>query len=545
MANSQLEQMEQRAQDVLMLVADFVSSTPKWSGKIADLHALLAPVAVSAGTYLPDHIPAFGFILHRRRNELLELGVSVSKPGRAKGSGVRTLTLKKVAIKEKPVKKSAPAVQLNLTEKRATLVVELVKGFMVDKPDWLGTTRELYDMFQPGNKTNPIWPDAANPLGVALGAAAPELRKEKIYFQRKGRTIGFVNKNLVQETAATVPATAKDPSVVLDDLELRRERAETKKWKRSYDDALKRIEEMGVQQEVIDSLPAVTAPVPIIPDKGDGADEAVAVFLTSDWHIEEQVDPKTIEHRNEYNPEIASKRLRKMWKSALKVIEKERRLSSINECVVGVLGDLITGYIHDELMESNFLSPTQALELAQDELVAGLTFFADNGKFKKIHVPCMVGNHGRTTQKRRVSTSNTNSYEWFMYRQVAKWFDSDDRFDFSVADGYHLSQNVLGTNLRYHHGEAVRYGGGVGGLTIPFNKAVQAWNKNHPNPADFDCMGHYHSLHFLPDGIINGSIIGWNAFANSIKARFEGPQQALFLVAKDHGPTCFNRIWCD
>jgi len=541
MANSQLEQMEQRAQDVLMLVVDFIDGAHDWSGKIADLHSLLAPTAVAAGTYFPDHIPAFGFILHRRKKELLELGVKVSKPGRAKGSGVRTLTLKKVAVKKKSAKRNVSSVQLNLTEKRAALVVELVKGFMADKPDWLGTTRELYDAFQPGNKTNPIWPDAANPLGVALGAAAIDLRKENIFFQRKGQTIGFVNKNLEQETATT----GGEPSLVLDDLELRRERAETKKWKRSYSEALKRIEEMGVQQEVIDSLPTVQAPVPIIPAKGDSADEAVAVFMTSDWHIEEQVDPHTIEGRNEFNPEIASRRLRKMWKSALKVIDKERRLSTIDECIVAVLGDLITGYIHDELVESNFLSPTQALELAQDELVAGLTFFADHGKFKKIHVLCCVGNHGRTTQKRRVSTANQNSYEWFMYRQVAKWFQNDDRFDFSVAGGYHLSQDVLGTNLRYHHGEYVRYGGGVGGLTIPFNKAVQGWNKNNPKPADFDLMGHYHSLHFLPDGIINGSVIGWNAFANSLKARFEEPQQALFLVAKDHGPTCFNRIWCD
>jgi hypothetical protein len=535
--------MEQNAQDVLALVADFMSDKKSWSGKVADLYALVAPVAESAGTYLPDHMPAFGFIIHRRSAVLLEMGVKATK-GRAKGSGVRTIELKKVKVKMPTKKKDKPNAQLNLTDRRAALVVELVRGFMADKPDWLGKTRDLYDVFTPGNKTNPIWPDAANPLGIALSAASPMLAKENIHFQRKGSMIGFVNQNLPQKVG-TVPAEAADASPVFDDLALRRERAESKKWKRSYDDALKRIEEMSVQQEVIDSLPAVQAPIPIVPTKGDGADEAVAVFLTSDWHCEEQVDPKTIENRNEYNPEIASRRLKKMWKSALKVVEKERRLSTINEMIIGVLGDLITGYIHDELLESNFLSPTQAIELAQDELVAGLTFMADNGKFKKIHVPCCVGNHGRTTQKRRVSTGNYNSYEWYMYRQVAKYFESDDRFDFSVADGYHLSQDVLGTNLRYHHGEHVRYGGGVGGLTIPFNKAVQAWNKNNPKPADFDCMGHYHSLHFLPDGIINGSVIGWNAFANSIKARYEEPQQALFLVAKDHGPTCFNRIWCD
>ena len=40
--------------------------------------------------------------------------------------------------------------------------------------------------------------------------------------------------------------------------------------------------------------------------------------------------------------------------------------------------------------------------------------------------------------------------------------------------------------------------GGVGGITIPLNKAISAWNNQRM--ADYDILGHYHNLQFTPRG---------------------------------------------
>ena len=76
----------------------------------------------------------------------------------------------------------------------------------------------------------------------------------------------------------------------------------------------------------------------------------------------------------------------------------------------------------------------------------------------------------------------------------------------------------------------MRYGGGVGGLTIPVNKAIAQWDKLHQ--VDLDVFGHFHQ--FMDGGkfISNGSLIGYNAYAMSIKAGFEPPKQAMFLIDK-------------
>ena len=51
---------------------------------------------------------------------------------------------------------------------------------------------------------------------------------------------------------------------------------------------------------------------------------------------------------------------------------------------------------------------------------------------------------------------------------------------------------------------------------------------------DFDlrvCGNQYHPSSFY---VMNGSLIGWNAFAITCKAQYEDPQQAFFMIDLDH-----------
>jgi hypothetical protein len=337
------------------------------------------------------------------------------------------------------------------------------------------------------------------------------------------------------------------------------EEEELKKWALKFDsdkksrrlaNRLKEVEGLYRQaqkdneelEQALDFALAIKDCKPIkIKPKAKSANEAVAVAVLSDWHLEERVDPSTVNGCNEFTPDIAEIRVIKAFENIRILIDKERSLAKIDTLVLAVIGDLITGYIHDELVESNWLSPTEATMMAQRLLIGGIEMLLNDSKLKKIYVPCCYGNHGRTTTKRRVSTAARNSYEWMMYHQTAHYFKNNNRVQFDITDGIHVYTEVLGYTLRFHHGDNIRYQGGVGGITIPFNKAIHAWNNQRR--ADYDIMGHYHQLQFTPHGVVNGSLIGYNAFALSIKASAEPPQQAMFLVAKDYGPTCFNRVF--
>lgn len=263
--------------------------------------------------------------------------------------------------------------------------------------------------------------------------------------------------------------------------------------------------------------------------------ESVAVLVGSDWHIEERVDPKTVDGVNEYNLEISNSRVEKFFQNGLSMIEMCRGRTRIDTLVLGLLGDVITGYIHEELAENNYLSPVEAVFKGYSLIRGGIDFLLTEGKLKKLIVPCCVGNHSRTTRQMRISTSVKNSYEWLLYQFLAKDYRNDERVKFQIADGYFVFMDIYSTKFRFHHGDDVKYQGGVGGLTIPLNKAIAQWNKMRR--VDIDVLGHWHTRLNQRDAVVNGSLIGYNAYSIFIKASYEPPSQNFFLVHPQYGKT--------
>lgn len=268
-------------------------------------------------------------------------------------------------------------------------------------------------------------------------------------------------------------------------------------------------------------------------------DEAVAVAVASDWHVEEEVDPKTVNGLNRFNLAIAEQRIAAFFRNVVKLTEVQRHGTRIDKLVLVLGGDMMSGYIHDELVETNQLSPTQTILWLQDHIAGGVEMLSKH--FSEIVVPCVPGNHGRTTQKPRHATAAANSYEWMMYHVLAKQLGKFAQWH--IADGYHLLLDVYGKTLRIHHGDGLRYQGGVGGLTIPVEKAIASWNRGLP--VDLDIFGHWHQSQQNPKWIANGSLIGFNAYSVAIKAPFEPPSQTYFLFDGKRGRTGTFPVFLD
>jgi hypothetical protein len=266
--------------------------------------------------------------------------------------------------------------------------------------------------------------------------------------------------------------------------------------------------------------------------------EAVAFAIASDWHVEETVDAKTVNNLNEFNLGIAEKRIELFFKRVVKMTEIQRQGTKVETLVLGLLGDLMTGYIHEELRESNGLSPTETVLWLSDRVGSGLKLLEKN--FGRIIIPCCYGNHGRTTFKSRHGTGAKNSYEWMLYHIIKKQFP---QHEWQISDGYHNYLEVDGRVIRFHHGDDLKYQGGVGGLTIPVEKAIAQWNK--AIPANLDIFGHWHQSQQNPKWISNASLIGHNAYAIAIKAGMEPPTQTFFLMDKKRGRTITAPIFLD
>jgi hypothetical protein len=328
------------------------------------------------------------------------------------------------------------------------------------------------------------------------------------------------------------------------DIHKAQESAKIREYKAKYTYVLKKLEESEKQ---FDALIGIKEPVDIIeiePVLSYGKHEACPVVMLSDWHFEERVDSQNINGLNHYDLDIAQKRWNTCIQNSMKLVHRERYSSEIKQIIIWLGGDFITGYIHEELEESNYLSPVQAVRFAKQQIITALKFYAEHGKFEKIIVVCNYGNHGRTMKKPRVSTSYKNSYEWMMYKDIQDYFSANKKFEFVVPDGLFAYVSIYGFTNRFWHGDTIQYGGGIGGLTIPLIKAIGRYNTTIK--ADFNFMGHYHQLfEATKDCMVNGSGIGYSAYAQRIGASLERPQQGFKVIDSKHGYTTKLQIFCE
>ncbi len=312
-------------------------------------------------------------------------------------------------------------------------------------------------------------------------------------------------------------------------------------WRARYKDAARSALDATQQVEALTAFKNKPVDKKIIRQKKGNSRGVAVIVPATDWHVEEQVNPAGVNGKNSFDLIEAAARIKRFYTKVLELIEWQNHLAPVVEIWHPLLGDLMSGYIHEELLESNSLSPVEACLFLQDEIHSGLQLWLKETKLP-IFIPTCVGNHGRTTQKMRVKTSCKNSYEWLMYSSLARQYEREGYVFWRIGTGYHNIQEIQGRKVRFHHGDAIRYAGGVGGITIPVNKAVAEWNK--ADVADFDIFGHWHTFAWsYPQWISCGSLMGYSEYSVKIKAGFQHPTQTFVVIDRNYGITCAAPIF--
>lgn len=342
-------------------------------------------------------------------------------------------------------------------------------------------------------------------------------------------------------TNAALQGEPKTPDVILTehwrDRELRNLRDERVRLVEALADARARA---GIVQTIKDNY---QAPPILRREKKSGLREATAVALLSDAHIEEPVNPEKVNGLNEYNVDIADKRLDRFVSGAVWLTEMHRSKFKIRDMVLWLGGDLFTGYIHEELMEEAAMSPINSVLWLRRKLTQIIDALLLQLDLERLIIPCTPGNHGRTTIKKRIATNAENSFEWLLYQILAGQYSSEPRVQVVAPLSQLVYQRVYGTVLRFAHGDEIGFQGGIGGLSIPLNKKVAKWNEGVF--ADVTNIGHWHSYNaeWASGTVRNGSVIGHSPYAVRIGAGYEDPVQAYYLVDSLHGACCSTPIW--
>jgi len=268
-------------------------------------------------------------------------------------------------------------------------------------------------------------------------------------------------------------------------------------------------------------------------NKKSGTRSVTPLAIWSDWHIEEIVDPVSTNGRNIYNPEIARKRFENLIEHTAWLIQREAKTHRIDEIIVGLLGDFMSGHIHEDLIEVTATAPLETAFIIHQWLIDGLLYVADQTKIQKIFVPTSWGNHGRITSGRpRIATAAHHNIEQLIFRSIARDLKDDKRFVFDTSPTA-FKYISLGDNytIRFNHGDTFKFRGGTAGLTAPFHNALRGWEQE--THADLTCVGHWHQRLDLKMGLFNGSLIGASEYSR--RFGFEVPSQTLAFIDRDRG----------
>lgn len=328
---------------------------------------------------------------------------------------------------------------------------------------------------------------------------------------------------------------------VQEDVALTRLKEGKKATDSQYKTALRKIADLEREKEAFVAISNGANAYTIKPKKHVKS-EATAIWLASDWHVGEKVTMGQTNGINKYNPTISQTRGENFFTNGLRLTELSGKDVTIDTIVLALLGDFITGHLHLDAVENNYMAPVEETLHAQQIIISGIEYILKNSKYKLI-VPCHSGNHGRTTKFSHFGSENGHSLEFFMYQSIANYFRDEERVTFIIPEGSHSYVDMYGYKVRFLHGHDVKFGGGVGGITIPLNKAIAQWDK--VRKADLTCLGHFHQRFDGGNFIVNGSLIGYNAYALSIKASAEPPAQAFCLIDKNRGKTIVAPIFVE
>lgn len=312
--------------------------------------------------------------------------------------------------------------------------------------------------------------------------------------------------------------------------------------KREHKKLVEQLQEAEARQKVLDRL---DEPIRLEKikrrEKGSGTREGCAIILASDWHVEEYIPKRADTGGNFYNLQVAEKRAERFFQGVRDLLDMNRPVFGLRDVVLWLGGDLMNGYLRNESLEENELSPVETVTWLKAKLCSGIDHLLEDEKIEKLTIICSHGNHGRTTEKRQTTTGAQNSYEWLLYQWLDDHYKDEKRITFVTDQSNHQYLDVYDFNLHFHHGDEVKYQGGIGGIAIPLLKAVAGWDQ--VRKCHFHAIGHWHQLRDFGSVTVNGSLCGYNAYAMSIRAAFEPPQQAFYILDSKRGKTAQFPIW--
>jgi hypothetical protein len=263
----------------------------------------------------------------------------------------------------------------------------------------------------------------------------------------------------------------------------------------------------------------------------DKSHSEIAALVLSDWHLSEHIRPEESNGVNKFNSIILSNRVYAIIDKFKRIVRGHQAMYNVEKIWVQVLGDMINGSIHPELVLTNDLLDVPAAILAARLLIMAILELRVLGL--PIEIDCTVGNHPRLLAKMPAKRQAHLSYDWMIYTMVEQYFERDPKVTVRV----HTGQFAL--VQQYTHRYVLEHGYGAQTENLPErvrkmfdNPIYRKATKFEGNSLDCVSIGDKHQAKAGPGYMVNGCLSGSNEYGMSLRLEPIGAIQQMFGISK-------------
>jgi hypothetical protein len=276
--------------------------------------------------------------------------------------------------------------------------------------------------------------------------------------------------------------------------------------------------------------------------KGSHGLPEIPITAWADWHAGEVVSLDATNGVNEYNLSIMDKRIKKLVSTTIDIAKNHGPLTG-KGIVVNLVGDMVSGMLHPELVKTDEKSPLECATEVAGKILWGLQQMAD--AFGQVYVPAVCGNHGRMTEKPQYKGYVTENWDWLIYNIVISMLKSqgDDRIKIDIKIANEIPYQVYGFGYVLLHGDmmGVKGGDGIIGSVGPIMRGEnKTRNRLASSNIEYDMLvlGHFHQPLWLTRAIVANSLKGYCEYAkNALGAPPTAASQPLWFQHPKHGIT--------
>ena len=324
-------------------------------------------------------------------------------------------------------------------------------------------------------------------------------------------------------------------------------KAESVFYKKLYEQAIKD----STKKEII--VDAIRNNAPAFPSvqksllknpssRSKGKTAQVVVAPLSDLHVGDNVDLEQMAGLNQYDIDIFNKRLYGWATQLLNLVELRRNVAPIDELVIPMLGDMVSGDIHEELARTN-------IDNCMEQMIRGANLISQallllTPHFKKITIPCVVGNHGRMTRKPPMKDKYMD-WDYMLYQWLAAYMRNQKHVTFSIPKTFLNSFEVCKRKILIMHGDSISGAGSNMAITraitglrafLQFRQTLEddmasTHISDLTDQFDSVMMGHFHRIDEIDIGTgaihICGTMKGGDEFAAQKLHAITKPKQLV------------------